>query len=56
MSYNKPLLCVMGTSVKAIQGQPGVNPSNKTSTLFQDAPPYQLSHKAATIGAYEADE
>lgn len=56
MSYTKPNLGLLGASIKAIQGQQGVDPINKTSTLYQDAPPFSDSHLAATVNAYEADE
>jgi len=56
MSYIKPVLGLLGQSIKAVQGQPGAWPWLKAGLFFQDAAPLQLFHRSLTIGAYEADE
>ncbi len=56
MSYKKPHLCLLGPSIKVIEGQQGVPPTSKHSSYFTDGWPYQNYYYSLTIGAYEADE
>jgi len=53
MSYGKPELVVLGTSVQVIQGSP--NPQTKGVYTYPEIYSPTTEYDA-TIGAYEADE
>lgn len=56
MSYNKPQVGLLGSPIKAVEGQPGVAPIDKHSPFYGDGWPYEIYYLSLTIGAYEADE